>query len=107
MSKFGWIIFAFLFISCESQIHINIQCLDATTKLPLQEVKVNINAGLNGDYNKSTSEGFTDEEGNFSTSIMIGCPGKCYDIYVTCSKDGYENVKELNRTEGVYYLSPD
>jgi len=91
--------------SCEAQKQISVTCLDAETKLPLEGVTVNVNAGLDGDYNKSTDSGVTDTAGHFETQIMIGCPGKCYDIYITYSKEGYDERKDLNVLEGNVLLT--
>lgn len=87
-------------LSCESQVNIKVRCIDAQTLEPLSDVEVQVNAGLDGDYNKSTAQGKTNEKGIFEESIMIGCPGKCYDIYITYSKQGYDTRKDLNITEG-------
>lgn len=92
------------FISCESHVEINITCKDAATKESLEEVQVDVNAGLNGDYTKSTRQGQTDSTGYFETDLMIGCPGKCYDIYITYSKEGYKTKKDLNITSGEVFL---
>ncbi len=93
-----------LLTACESNVEIAVQCVDAQTNEPIQGVAVSVNAGLNGDYSKSTDSGFTDSFGWYKTDIMIGCPGKCYDIYITYEKDGYDLRKDLNVTDGVVKL---
>lgn len=94
------------FFSCESQRIISVNCVNALTGEPVDSVLVNVNAGLDGDYNKSTRSGYTDSTGHFETTIMIGCPGKCYDIYVSYTKNGFEFVKNLNELEGEIKLTP-
>lgn len=93
-----------ILISCESNVKIEVQCVDAQTNAPVEDVTVSVNAGLDGDYTKSTASGVTDSAGWFKTDIMIGCPGKCYDIYITYEKEGYDTRKDLNVTEGVVKL---
>jgi hypothetical protein len=100
---FHFFILSFLY-ACESQVEITVQCVDAQSNFPIEGVKVSVNAGLDGDYNKSTRSGVTDSAGWFKTDMMIGCPGKCYDIYITYEKDGYDLRKDLNVTEGVVKL---
>lgn len=93
-----------LFTACESQVEIRVHCYDKETREPIPGVDVQINAGLDGDYTKSTDSGRTDSLGYFETAIMIGCPGKCYDIYITYSKAGYTTKKDLNLTTGDVFL---
>lgn len=97
---------ALLFVSCESMQIISVTCVDSETGLPIPDVQVSVNAGLDGDYNKSTASGQTDSAGFFETDLMIGCPGKCYDIYITYTKEGYQDRKVLNITEGQIELVP-
>lgn len=95
---------ALIFTACESHVDIAVQCVDAQTNQPIEGVKVSVNAGMDGDYNKSTVGGVTDSAGWYKTDIMIGCPGKCYDIYMTYEKEGYDLRKDLNVTDGVVKL---
>ncbi|MBI3135351.1 MAG: hypothetical protein HYZ14_11810 [Bacteroidetes bacterium] len=104
MKKTVLFLVAFLMLACESQVHIQLTCKDAITHKPLEGVAVSVQAGLNGDYTKSTAQGTTDAAGFFETFLMIGCPGKCYDIYITYSKEGYQSKKELNVTDGEVLL---
>ncbi|MBK7129214.1 MAG: hypothetical protein IPM74_08145 [Crocinitomicaceae bacterium] len=100
------LILSLFLLSCESQRIISVTCVNALTGEPLDSVLVNVNAGLDGDYTKSTASGYTDSAGHFETTIMIGCPGKCYDIYVSYTKTGFEFAKNLNELEGEIKLSP-
>ncbi|MBK6950790.1 MAG: hypothetical protein IPH24_01755 [Crocinitomicaceae bacterium] len=92
------------FVACESHVEIAVQCVDAQSNEPIEGVAVSVNAGMDGDYTKSTDSGITDSNGWYKTDIMIGCPGKCYDIYITYEKDGYDLRKDLNVTDGVVKL---
>ena len=96
-----------VFPSCEANKHISVTILNSLTKQPIDSVSVKVNAGKNGDYNKNTSEGFTNAEGKFETYMMIGCAFGCYDIYVSYSKNGYKDKKDLNVTEGTIELIPE
>ncbi len=97
---------ASLLSSCETNKHILVTVIDSATNQPIDSVNVKVNAGKNGDYNKSYSEGFTDENGKFETSLMIGCSFGCYDIYIEYSKAGYKNKKDFNITEGSVFITP-
>ena len=96
-----------LFTSCEANKHITVTVFDAATNQPVDSVKIKVNAGTNGDYNKSYTEGFTDENGKFETYLMIGCAFGCYDIYIEYQKNGYIVKKDLNITEGNILLTPN
>lgn len=100
MRKIVYIGILLLLISCERQVEINVTCVDSQTLQPLEGVEVRVNAGLDGDYNKSTTSGITDSVGNFKDNIMIGCPSTCYDIYITYNKPGYDEKVNLNETDG-------
>lgn len=106
MCKVGFILLfsVVVFTACESHVEIAVQCVDAQSDQPLEGVRVSVNAGMDGDYNKSTDSGVTDSAGWYRTDIMIGCPGKCYDIYITYEKEGYDVRKDLNVTDGVVKL---
>lgn len=106
-SIFLLLIITSLFFSCEANKHISVTVLNSLTKQPLDSVLVKVNAGKNGDYNKSTSEGYTNSSGKFETYMMIGCAFGCYDIYISYSKNGYKDKKELNNTEGAIELTPN
>jgi hypothetical protein len=95
-----------LFTSCEANKHISVAVFDSTTKKPIDSVLVKVNAGKNGDYNKSTCEGYTNTSGQYENHLMIGCSFGCYDIYMEYSKKGYETKTDFNITEGNIYLSP-
>ena len=92
--------------SCDGYKHISVVVIDEVTKEPIDSVFVKVNAGKNGDYNKSYDEGYTNSTGKFETDIMIGCTAGCYDIYMEYSKKGYETKIELNLTEGRVLLKP-
>lgn len=101
---------SFLFLllySCETNKHIRITAYNALSNEPVDSVLVKINAGKNGDYNKSTSQGYTDKDGNFETYLMIGCAFGCYDIYIEYSKINFKTKVELNQTEGKIFLYPE
>lgn len=98
------LVILFFLNACESHVEIAVQCVDAQSAQPIEGVKVSVNAGMNGDYNKSADSGVTDSAGWYKTDIMIGCPGKCYDIYITYEKEGYDIRKDLNVTDGVVKL---
>ena len=100
------LIFVTFLISCETNKHISVTIIDAVTKKPVDSVFVKVNAGKNGDYNKNYSEGYTNVSGNYETEMMIGCSFGCYDIYMEYSKEGYENKKDFNVTEGTILLNP-
>lgn len=93
-------------MSCEANKHISVMVYDSKTMKPLDSVFVQVNAGKNGDYNKSTTKGFTDASGIFDAYLMIGCSFGCYDIYVQYSKEGYQDKKDFNITEGTILLNP-
>ncbi len=94
-----------VFTACESYQTVSLVVKDSETLLPLDSVYVQVKAGKNGDYTKSGCFGYTDSLGNYSCSFMIGCAGGCYDIYMECSKHGYENyVSEINVIESVVLL---
>jgi hypothetical protein len=93
--------------SCESRVYMKLTCRDAATKEPLSGVKIDVGAGFDGDYTKNSATGETDSAGYFETDMMIGCPGKCYDIYITYTKSGYKTKKELNITEGEILLEKE
>jgi hypothetical protein len=99
-----WIFLLFFAVGCESRVEIAVQCVDAQSNEAIEGVTVSVNAGMDGDYNKSTANGKTDSAGWYKTDIMIGCPGKCYDIYITYEKEGYDLRKDLNVTDGVVKL---
>lgn len=103
-NKIIYFLFIFLISSCESMKKIEVQCVDAQTGQPLSGVKVSVNAGLDGDYTKSTASGETDSAGWYKTDLMIGCSAGCYDIYITYEKEGYDERKDLNEIEGVVKL---
>jgi hypothetical protein len=103
---FSLSLIAILFISCETNKHISVTVLNSLTKQPIDSVFVKVNAGKNGDYNKNNSQGFTNSAGKFDTYMMIGCAFGCYDIYVSYSKEGYQEKKDLNITEGTIELIP-
>lgn len=106
MSIVFTLVIALLLTSCEANRHISIKVIDAVTQSPIDSVYVKINAGKNGDYNKSRSKGYTNINGEFDTEIMIGCSFGCYDIYMEYSKEGYETKKDLNIIKGEILLSP-
>lgn len=91
---------------CESQVHIQVTCIDALTGSPVDSVQVNVGAGFDGDYSKNAKNGLTDSTGFLGTDMMIGCPGKCYDIVITYSKQGYETRVDTNFTSGEIRLNP-
>ena len=101
------LVITFLLSSCEANKHISVTVLNSLTKQPIDSVLVKVNAGKKGDYNKSTSEGFTNSTGKFDTYMMIGCAFGCYDIYISYSKNGYKDKKELNNTDGTIELTPN
>lgn len=92
--------------SCEANKKANIYVYDAKTKAKLDSVFVNIMAGKNGDYTKSGSTGYTDSNGYFETSFMIGCSFGCYDIYIKYSKSGYNTITTFNKVQDTIYLTP-
>ncbi|HKK66876.1 MAG TPA: hypothetical protein VJ946_01650 [Bacteroidales bacterium] len=97
---------AIAFISCESQRQISVHVFDKNTGAPLDSVLVDVNAGKNGDYTKSSASGYTDESGHFETSIMIGCTFGCYDIQTTYTKDNYKTVVLLNDERDTVEMQP-
>lgn len=97
--KIIFICFATLIFSCESQKQISLYIIDSNSNKPLDSVLVEVNAGLNGDYSKSTAKGYTNASGKFETSMMIGCTPKCYDIKIHCSKNDYQAVDLFNQTD--------
>jgi 5-hydroxyisourate hydrolase-like protein (transthyretin family) len=88
-----------LLFSCESQKQISLYIIDSNSHKPLDSVLVEVNAGIYGDYSKSTAKGYTNAAGKFETSLMIGCTPKCYDIKIRCSKNDYQEVDLFNQTE--------
>ncbi len=106
ISIFLIISFAVVMMSCESNKHIFVKVFDSKTMKPLDSVFMQVNAGKNGDYNKSTTLGYTNTSGLFEKYLMIGCSGGCYDIYIQYSKKGYVEKKDFNVTEGNILLTP-
>jgi hypothetical protein len=100
------LISATFLMACEANKLISVRVLDSITQQPLDSVFVEVNAGKNGDFNKSTASGFTDTTGKFETHLMIGCSFGCYDIYTKYSKKGYEDKTDFNITEGTVLLQP-
>lgn len=98
---------AFSLISCETNKHVLVTVLNSATNQPIDSVMVNVNAGKNGDYNKSTAKGYTDENGKYESYLMIGCSFGCYDIYIEYTKTGFKTKRDLNITEGTVFLSPE
>ena len=90
--------------ACEKHEQIRVTVLDGHTQAALAGVKVVVQAGWNGNYNKNRAEGLTDSTGTFETRMMIGCAMGCYDISMAYSKAGYAPKTELNRTTGTVYL---
>lgn len=95
-----------LFMSCEANKYISVTIVDAITNQAIDSVLVKVNAGKNGDYNKSRDQGYSDASGKYETDIMIGCSFGCYDIYMEYSKDGYDNKKDFNIIKGEILLNP-
>jgi hypothetical protein len=93
-------------MACEANKHISVRVFDSKTRKPLDSVLVQVNAGKNGDYHKSTTQGLTNATGQFDAYLMIGCSFGCYDIYTEYSKKGYEDKKDFNITEGTVLLNP-
>ena len=96
-----------IIIACESQKHILVTVIDEDTKQALDSVFVQVNAGKNGNYNKNSDEGFTNESGEFETYMMIGCSFGCYDIQMTYTKPGYKKLIQLNNTTGKISLEKE
>jgi hypothetical protein len=97
--KISVILALFTLVGCESQQHISVTVVDEDSGQALDSVFVQVNAGKDGDYNKSTDEGYTDENGHYETYMMIGCTFGCYDIQMTYTKTGYEKLVQLNKTD--------
>lgn len=95
-----------IFESCEANMKANIHVYDAKTKTKLDSVFVDIMAGKNGDYTKSGCKGYTDSNGFFENSFMIGCSFGCYDIYIKYSKNGYDSITTFNKIQDTIYLEP-
>lgn len=93
-------------ISCESNKQISIKVINAINNAPIDSVYIKVNAGKNGNYNKSTCEGYSNNNGVYKTDIMIGCSFGCYDIYIEYSKKGYQTKTDFNITDGTILLSP-
>ncbi len=94
--------FAFLLFalsSCEVNKLISVTVIDKQTKQPLDSVFVEVKAGKDGNYNKSTARGYTNAKGKFETHLMIGCANGCYDVYTEYTKSSYTKTVELNKTE--------
>lgn len=94
-------------IACESQQHILVTVIDEDTELALDSVFVQVDAGKNGNYNKNSAEGFTNDSGEYETYMMIGCSFGCYDIQMTYTKPGYKKLIQLNNTTGKISLEKE
>ncbi|MGV6860665.1 MAG: hypothetical protein ACWA41_02785 [Putridiphycobacter sp.] len=109
MQKLFWIlnpIVFFLFLSCESQKHIQITVLNDTNSLPIDSAYIEVSAGKNGDFTKNQDYGFTNKKGQYETYMMIGCAGGCYDIKINISKEGYQEIEILNQLNDTILLTP-
>jgi hypothetical protein len=96
---------AFILHSCETEKTVQITVLESETKEPLDSVYVQFNAGKNNDYTKSGTSGYTNENGSFTGSFMIGCSFGCYEYYFECSKARYEiYTSEFNVNNKTVYL---
>lgn len=92
---------------CESNKQVNITVYDQETKHPVDSVHIVIKAGKNGDYNKSGAEGYTNSDGKFNTSFMIGCSFGCYGVFACFQKEGYALLTEFNPKDTlIIYLKP-
>jgi len=105
--KISVILALFTLVACESQQHISVTVVDEATGQALDSVFVQVNAGKDGDYDKNTDEGYTDENGIYETYMMIGCTFGCYDIQMTYTKAGYEKLVQLNKTDGTISLKKE
>ncbi|MDA3910404.1 MAG: hypothetical protein PF448_03485 [Bacteroidales bacterium] len=102
------VLFAVLtLVACESQRHISVTVVDEYTGQALDSVFVQVMAGKDGNYDKNSDEGYTDEAGIYETYMMIGCTFGCYDIQMTYTKVGYEKLVQLNKTDGTISLKKD
>ena len=91
-------------ISCEAQKDILVVVLDKTTLAPIDSVFIEVMAGKDDDFTKNYDMGYTDINGKFETSMMIGCAMGCYDIKIQYVKDGYLTKTELNNIVDTIYL---
>ncbi len=91
-------------IACESQRHISVTVVDKDSGQPLDSVYVQVDAGNNGNYDKNSADGYTDENGKYETYMMIGCSFGCYDIQMSYAKAGYKKLVQLNNTSGIISL---
>lgn len=101
---FGILLLLTGLVSCESNKLISVKIIDKETKLPIDSVFVEVNAGKDGDYTKSRTSGYSNASGEFKTQLMIGCADGCYDIQMIYSKRSYHQKTELNNTEGIIVL---
>jgi len=102
----GILLSVIVFVSCESQRHINLVVLNKVTNTPIDSVFVKVAAGKGEDFTKSGDKGYTNIAGKYETYIMIGCSGGCYDIKIIYKKEGFKTVETMNQIEDTVYLEP-
>jgi hypothetical protein len=97
----------FSLLACEANKQLFVTVFDKASKKPVDSVLVLIKAGKNGDYSKSGAQGFTDSNGKFNASFMIGCSFGCYDVLVEFHKNGYAPLTKFNPNDSsIVYLQP-
>jgi hypothetical protein len=92
------------FWNCESHHEIDFIVLDKSTKLPLENVYVNVGAGLDTNYNQSGFDGYTDSNGRFNGTFMTGMS---YEIRIIIEKKDYQSQILYNENPDTIYLLPN